>query len=118
MGADNGSGVAATVPEDTPVSSEEPVTSNGSPLPPAAAAEADLVVEPVSSFKDARWVGGTWELKQFAKDGKTDWDAVIDAGKLNELFFYIINKLPELGSVFIVCFVFINPENLSISWCI
>lgn len=37
----------------------------------------------VLSFKDERWVGGTWDLKQFQKGGKTDWDAVIDAGKCN-----------------------------------
>ncbi|KAL5973780.1 hypothetical protein ACLOJK_030437 [Asimina triloba] len=30
-------------------------------------------------FEDPKWVGGTWDLKRFAKDGKTDWDAVIDA---------------------------------------
>lgn len=29
--------------------------------------------------KDPRWVGGTWDLKQFEKGGKIDWDAVIDA---------------------------------------
>ncbi|MCD9558534.1 hypothetical protein HAX54_015936 [Datura stramonium] len=28
---------------------------------------------------DARWVGGTWDLKQFEKDGKVHWDSVIDA---------------------------------------
>ncbi|KAL9167195.1 hypothetical protein ABFS82_05G079500 [Erythranthe guttata] len=81
--SDNGSGVAA---EDTPLtSSEEPVVvTNGSPTPtpspPTAAAAADpVVVETVNSFKDARWVGGTWDLKQFGKDGQTNWDAVIDA---------------------------------------
>ncbi|KAG5248910.1 lil3 family protein [Salix suchowensis] len=26
-----------------------------------------------------QWISGTWDLKQFQKDGKTDWDAVIDA---------------------------------------
>ncbi|XXG78011.1 hypothetical protein AAC387_Pa08g2043 [Persea americana] len=30
-------------------------------------------------FENPRWVGGTWDLKQFSKDGKTNWDAVIDA---------------------------------------
>ncbi|KAK4400483.1 Light-harvesting complex-like protein 3 isotype 1, chloroplastic [Sesamum angolense] len=83
VSSDNGSGVAATVPDETPVSSEESVGSNGSPPPPLTA--TDPVAEPVkfvggeSSFEDPRWVGGTWDLKQFAKDGKTDWDAVIDA---------------------------------------
>ncbi|XP_020217652.1 light-harvesting complex-like protein 3 isotype 1, chloroplastic [Cajanus cajan] len=33
-----------------------------------------------SAFEDPRWVGGTWDLKQFQKtNGNTDWDAVIDA---------------------------------------
>lgn len=31
-------------------------------------------------FQNPSWVGGTWDLKQFSKDGKTNWDAVIDAG--------------------------------------
>ncbi|XP_077235151.1 light-harvesting complex-like protein 3 isotype 1, chloroplastic [Tasmannia lanceolata] len=30
-------------------------------------------------FEDSRWVGGTWDLKQFTEDGKTNWDSVIDA---------------------------------------
>jgi len=31
-------------------------------------------------FSDPRWVNGTWDFSQFAKDdGETDWDAVIDA---------------------------------------
>ncbi|ONK56405.1 uncharacterized protein A4U43_C10F8200 [Asparagus officinalis] len=35
--------------------------------------------EASSSFKDPRWVKGNWDLKQFEKNGSTDWDAVIDA---------------------------------------
>ena len=31
-------------------------------------------------FQDAKWVNGTWDLKQFEKEGKTDWDSVIVAG--------------------------------------
>ncbi|VVB08225.1 unnamed protein product [Arabis nemorensis] len=30
-------------------------------------------------FEDAKWVNGTWDLKKFEKDGKTDWDSVIVA---------------------------------------
>ncbi|WZZ02131.1 hypothetical protein YC2023_074459 [Brassica napus] len=30
-------------------------------------------------FQDAKWVNGTWDLKQFEKEGKTDWDSVIVA---------------------------------------
>ncbi|KAF8096789.1 hypothetical protein N665_0301s0035 [Sinapis alba] len=35
--------------------------------------------ETLIKFEDARWVNGTWDLKQFEKDGKTDWDDVIVA---------------------------------------
>lgn len=31
-------------------------------------------------FNDPRWRAGTWDISQFTKDGKTNWDAVIDAG--------------------------------------
>ncbi|KAG8382447.1 hypothetical protein BUALT_Bualt05G0078200 [Buddleja alternifolia] len=72
------SGVAAAA---TTVEEEESAGSNGSP-PPVAFGEkvADaVVVSSSSSFEDARWVAGTWDLKQFSKDGNTDWDALIDA---------------------------------------
>ncbi|KZV54613.1 hypothetical protein F511_28984 [Dorcoceras hygrometricum] len=78
MVADGGSGVEATVQEDTPASAEANLGSNGSPPAPATEVVAD-VAEGVKGFEDPRWVGGTWDLGQFAKDGKTDWDAVIDA---------------------------------------
>ncbi|XP_075487409.1 light-harvesting complex-like protein 3 isotype 1, chloroplastic [Primulina tabacum] len=80
VGADGVSGVAATVPEETPSSAEANVVSNGSPPSPLPSPEvvADIA-EGVKGFEDPRWVGGTWDLAQFAKDGKTDWDAVIDA---------------------------------------
>lgn len=87
MSADTASGVAATAPEESPASSNgDSLGSNGSATPAAeveaaAAAVAEPVaVEAVNSFQDARWIGGTWDLKQFEKDGKTNWDAVIDAG--------------------------------------
>ncbi|GFZ16556.1 chlorophyll A-B binding family protein [Actinidia rufa] len=80
---DNGSGgVSSTATIDDQKVSEAPVTDsepksvaeegpNGSP--------AAAVMEAQAKFVDSRWVGGTWDLKQFEKDGKTDWDAVIDA---------------------------------------
>nr|DAD18319.1 TPA_asm: hypothetical protein HUJ06_019782 [Nelumbo nucifera] len=40
---------------------------------------ASSVAKAVPRFQDPRWLGGTWDLKQFQKDGKTNWDAVIDA---------------------------------------
>ncbi|KAJ7952591.1 Chlorophyll A-B binding protein [Quillaja saponaria] len=79
------SGSAATVVEQiieqkTPETSqqvsekhESSAGANGS-----AAAVADEM-KGVTTFEDPKWVGGTWDLKQFQKDGNTDWDAVIDA---------------------------------------
>lgn len=29
----------------------------------------------MKKFQDPRWMNGTWDLKPFQKDGKTDWDA-------------------------------------------
>ncbi|XP_030533667.1 light-harvesting complex-like protein 3 isotype 2, chloroplastic [Rhodamnia argentea] len=85
--SDNGAGVvpssAVTVEEEPKVELEqvkEPegvkggTESNGSV---SSASDEEAVV--VTKFKDSRWVGGTWDLKQFQKDGTTDWDAVIDA---------------------------------------
>ncbi|KAM7491158.1 hypothetical protein LguiA_034079 [Lonicera macranthoides] len=78
---DNGSGAAAaaTVEEEKVPKVLEPKLepnegSNGSPE--AAGAPVEKVVP---KFGDPRWVGGTWDLVQFQKDGTTDWDAVIDA---------------------------------------
>lgn len=71
--ADNGSGVAAAAPPPPLADTTTTVISNGSP--PS--------LEISSGFQDARWVDGTWDIKQFAKDGNsTDWDAVIDAGNM------------------------------------
>ena len=66
------------VPEPTvtvEVKTENSGGTNGSAGPPAEE------VNMVSSFQDSRWVNGTWDLKQFENGGKTDWDAVIDAGE-------------------------------------
>lgn len=65
--------------ESSPVAVAEKKEEGGS-LGLNGAASASVKAE-VPSFKDERWVGGTWDLKQFQKGGKTDWDAVIDAGK-------------------------------------
>ncbi|KAF8027341.1 hypothetical protein BT93_E0287 [Corymbia citriodora subsp. variegata] len=86
--SDNGAGVvpssAVAVEEEPKVAVEqakEPETeeggagSNGS----ASSASSDEGAVAVTQFKDSRWVGGTWDLKQFQKGGATDWDAVIDA---------------------------------------
>lgn len=83
---DNGAGISAAVEELKP---EENVAQNSgsaaeaeetSLAPKVAVADADVKLD--SKFVEPRWIGGTWDLKQFQKDGKTDWDAVIDAGEV------------------------------------
>ncbi|KAK9068043.1 hypothetical protein SSX86_012154 [Deinandra increscens subsp. villosa] len=74
---ENGSGAAIVVDEkndfETKVK-DEGFLGNGAPV--ANAAEKVVV-----KFEDPKWVSGTWDLKQFQKDGATDWDAVIDSGE-------------------------------------
>lgn len=81
--ADNGAGVSApAAPVEEPrvqQVSQSPRESNG-------AVEAQEVTV-VSKFEDPRWVNGTWDLKQFQKNGQTDWDAVIDAGMISGFLF-------------------------------
>ncbi|TYI15525.1 hypothetical protein ES332_A08G192000v1 [Gossypium tomentosum] len=79
---DNGAGVSASVPaiEDPKPSQNDPVLEKaveGSSGPNGAATSTEIEV--LSKFEDPRWIGGTWDLKQFQKNGTTDWDAVIDA---------------------------------------
>ncbi|KAA3469139.1 Chlorophyll A-B binding protein [Gossypium australe] len=77
---DNGAGVSVSVP--APVLEKAVEGSSG---PNGAATSTEIEV--LSKFEDPRWIGGTWDLKQFQKNGTTDWDAVIDAGKF---FFFLI----------------------------
>lgn len=70
------------VPKSSEPASEKKETSAGSNGSLGTATEVKVVV---SKFEDPRWVNGTWDLKQFQKDSKTDWDAVIDAGELLNL---------------------------------
>ncbi|XP_050229706.1 light-harvesting complex-like protein 3 isotype 1, chloroplastic [Mercurialis annua] len=80
VSADNGAGVSPASVEEEPKVAE--------PAPAAAAVETSLgsngavkgeEVKVETKFVDAKWIGGTWDLQQFQKDGSTDWDAVIDA---------------------------------------
>ncbi|KAL2903108.1 Light-harvesting complex-like protein 3 isotype 1 chloroplastic [Bienertia sinuspersici] len=88
--SDNGAGVVtstAAVTEseekvlETP--SEDKASSNSSP-PKSEKNEEDVTPvkaaeEMVNKFQNSKWVNGSWDLKQFQKNGATDWDAVIDA---------------------------------------
>lgn len=93
--ADNGAGTSSSAP--TAAEPVEQATSEPSSPPlekvessvgtkGSAAAVAEEVKVQIGNFQDPRWVGGTWDLKQFQKNGKTDWDAVIDAGEVLKFF--------------------------------
>lgn len=75
-GDNGGSAVAISVAEEQPKAE----AANGS-VAAASATKEEEAASGFTSFKDPRWVNGTWELKQFERDGKTHWDAVIDAGE-------------------------------------
>ncbi|KAK4801375.1 hypothetical protein SAY86_021862 [Trapa natans] len=74
-GENGGSGVTISVAEQPPKAEG----ANGSVASAAATEQEEASAAALKNFKDTRWVNGTWELKQFEKDGMTDWDAVIDA---------------------------------------
>ncbi|XP_021279723.1 light-harvesting complex-like protein 3 isotype 2, chloroplastic [Herrania umbratica] len=79
---DNGAGVSASVaavedanPKQKDPVLEEAVAESAGTNGAATSPEIDVL----SKFEDPRWIGGTWDLKLFQKNGSTDWDAVIDA---------------------------------------
>jgi hypothetical protein len=88
---DGGTGVSASsaTVEEPKLEQKAPDSSESVPVAEknsnGAVAPGGGVEVEVSKFEDPRWISGTWDLKQFEKDGKTDWDAVIDAGEI--LFF-------------------------------
>ncbi|KAF2553618.1 hypothetical protein F2Q68_00037092 [Brassica cretica] len=59
----------------TTVDVNEPPAST--PVVKKEEVEEMKTTENFTKFEDERWVNGTWDLKQFGKDGKTDWDDVI-----------------------------------------
>ncbi|MFS7924302.1 hypothetical protein Hanom_Chr03g00271001 [Helianthus anomalus] len=97
--AENGSGAAVVVEEkkDSEVKAAE--EGNGAPV----AAEVEEVGV---KFEDPKWVSGTWDLKQFQKDGATDWDAVIDAVQLMKMIL-ILNSCSNRSrcefSLYVLC---------------
>ncbi|KAK4758287.1 hypothetical protein SAY87_019588 [Trapa incisa] len=78
-GDSGGAAAAVSVAGEQPTAeaANGPVVS--APATATATGEEKGAEVVLNSFKDPRWVNGTWELKQFEKDGKTNWDAVIDA---------------------------------------
>jgi len=44
-------------------------------------------------FEYLRLENGTWNIHQIIKDGKVDWDVVIDVGKILFLLIYILKYL-------------------------
>ncbi|XP_020231232.1 light-harvesting complex-like protein 3 isotype 2, chloroplastic [Cajanus cajan] len=77
--AENGLGTAVEPPPEQAVPEPSPPLEDASVGTNGAAAALTEEVKVLSGFVDPRWVGGTWDLKQFKKNGTTDWDAVIDA---------------------------------------
>ncbi|XVE57553.1 hypothetical protein DITRI_Ditri04bG0099600 [Diplodiscus trichospermus] len=102
---DNGTGVSASVaavedpkPKQKDPALEKAVEGSGGPNGAASSAE----VEVLSKFEDPRWVAGTWDLKQFQKQGSIDWDNVIDAGRAAMIGFfmaYLVDSLTGVGLV-------------------
>lgn len=79
---ENGAGTSTSATTVEPEKAEEkaPEAAVLDSQPNGAAAAGDVAL--VTKFEDPKWVGGTWDLKQFETDGKTNWDAVIDAGEI------------------------------------
>lgn len=84
--SDNGAGVAAstaTVTEEKVL--ETPSEEKGTDSSPKLEEKEEDVTpiktaeQVVKKFQNPKWVNGNWDLKQFQKNGTTDWDAVIDA---------------------------------------
>ncbi|XP_022718359.1 light-harvesting complex-like protein 3 isotype 2, chloroplastic isoform X2 [Durio zibethinus] len=102
---DNGAGVSASLaaaedpsPKQKDLVLEKAMEGSAGPNGVATSTE----VEALSKFEDPRWIGGTWDLKQFQKNGSTDWDAVIDAGRAAMIGFfmaYLVDSLTGLGLV-------------------
>ncbi|KAG2264675.1 hypothetical protein Bca52824_071754 [Brassica carinata] len=71
---------ATTVEAPKPVAVEEVQVKSPSENGTVGGEETDLTTTTTEiKFQDAKWVNGTWDLKQFEKEGKTDWDSVIVA---------------------------------------
>ncbi|XP_021765781.1 light-harvesting complex-like protein 3 isotype 1, chloroplastic [Chenopodium quinoa] len=91
--SDNGAGVVASsavvtkekvleTPSEVKGTGSDSVDSTPKKLEKNAedVTEVKASEEVVKKFVDPRWINGSWDLKQFQKDGiTTDWDAVIDA---------------------------------------
>ncbi|KAG5070076.1 hypothetical protein JHK85_002453 [Glycine max] len=71
-------------------------------LSPLKVSADNEVATSASAFEEPRWIGGTWDLKQFQINGNTDWDAVIDAGRAAMIGFfmaYVVDSLTGVGVV-------------------
>ncbi|KAF3597184.1 hypothetical protein DY000_02026754 [Brassica cretica] len=84
----------------TTVDVNEPPAST--PVVKKEEVEEMKTTENFTKFEDERWVNGTWDLKQFGKDGKTDWDDVIVSGRAAMIGFfmaYFVDSLTGVGLV-------------------
>ncbi|XP_077237379.1 light-harvesting complex-like protein 3 isotype 1, chloroplastic [Tasmannia lanceolata] len=77
---DNGAGsVGSAILEEKSENKEDPLEEKSKKKEDSLESNGSVVRTVQSKFEDPRWVGGSWDLKQFSKDGKTNWDSVIDA---------------------------------------
>ncbi|CAH8388810.1 unnamed protein product [Eruca vesicaria subsp. sativa] len=75
------SATTVEIPKPASVAVEEVPVKSPSENGAVGVEDIDLTTTTTTEikFKDAKWVNGTWDLKQFEKEGKTDWDSVIVA---------------------------------------
>ncbi|KAL8167750.1 hypothetical protein V2J09_009249 [Rumex salicifolius] len=83
--SDNGAGVATSPPPPPPPEADTVTVPESAP----PAEDLGSFYSNVKRFDDSRWVNGTWDLKQFTKNGATDWDYVIDAD-----WIYLVARVP------------------------
>ncbi|KAL1213966.1 Light-harvesting complex-like protein 3 isotype 2 [Cardamine amara subsp. amara] len=69
----------SVVLEEVPVKSQSKSSSGSENGAVGGEAFDSSITTTVIKFEDAKWINGTWDLKQFEKDGKMDWDSVIVA---------------------------------------
>lgn len=73
---------AGVAPKKSPLAAGGTLTGTGKAgKDPSAAAlgKKSWYFTAEGGFADPRWKNGTWDISEFTVDGKTDWDAVIDA---------------------------------------
>uniref|UniRef100_A0A1J3EAB7 Lil3 protein n=1 Tax=Noccaea caerulescens TaxID=107243 RepID=A0A1J3EAB7_NOCCA len=77
--SDNGTTTPAATVVEVPVKKTPAESTSASENGAVGGEESVATATTEIKFQDAKWVNGTWDLQQFEKEGKTDWDSVIVA---------------------------------------